>query len=124
VDREPRASKARADAPWPVRRGGLVLKLYEYSLSLAFLLCFLGAIALHAVSGARVYSEEQVAHGHQTVSALQYAGTSRFWFESFQNWQSEFLAIALVVLLSIFLRQRGSPESKPVDSPHSETGSG
>ena len=57
VDRDPQASRDRADAPWPVRRGGLVLRLYEYSLSLAFLVCFLGAIALHAISGARVYNE-------------------------------------------------------------------
>jgi hypothetical protein len=47
---------------------------------------------------------------------------ARFWFESFQNWQSEFLAIWCMVVLTIFLRQRGSPESKPVDSPHSQTG--
>jgi hypothetical protein len=124
VDRDPRAQRPRRDAPWPVRRGGLALKLYEHSLSLAFLLCFLGAIVLHALSGARDYSEEQLGHGGAPVSVLQYVGTSRFWFESFQNWQSEFLAIALVVIFSIFLRQRGSPESKPVDSPHSETGSG
>ena len=85
---------------------------------------FLMAIALHVVSGASDYNQEQAEHGLPPVSPLQYAGTSRFWFESFQNWQSEFLAIALVVLLSIFLRQRGSPESKPVDSPHGETGAG
>jgi hypothetical protein len=124
VDRDPRASRDRADAPWPVRRGGVALTLYEHSLSLAFLLLFLMAIALHAVSGASDYNQEQAEHGQPPVSALQYATTSRFWFESFQNWQSEFLSIALVVVLSIFLRQRGSPESKPVDSPHSETGSG
>jgi hypothetical protein len=124
VDRDPRAGRSRADAPWPVRRGGLVLTLYEHSLSLAFLLCFAGAVALHAVSGASDYNEERLAHGLARLSPLQYVGTSRFWFESLQNWQSEFLAIALVVLFSIFLRQRGSPESKPVDSPHSETGSG
>jgi hypothetical protein len=123
VDRDPRAHRDRPDAPWPVRRGGLVLKIYEYSLSLAFLVCFLGAIGLHALSGAREYSEEQAQHGEAAVSVLQYVGTSRFWFESLQNWQSEFLSIALVVLFSIFLRQRGSPESKPVDSPHSATGS-
>jgi hypothetical protein len=124
VDRDPRAGKPRADAPWPVRRGGIALTIYEHSLSLAFLLLFLVAITLHAVSGASDYNQEQAEHGRPPVSALEYAGTSRFWFESFQNWQSEFLAIALVVLLSIFLRQRGSPESKPVDSPHSETGTG
>ncbi len=123
VDRDPRNSR-RKNAPGPVRRGGFVLKLYENSLSLAFLLFFLISIAMHAVAGASVYNEEQVEHGQpQQLSVLQYAGTSRFWFESFQNWQSEFLAIAAMVILSIFLRQRGSPESKPVDSPHDQTGS-
>ena len=123
VDRDPRESRDKAEAPWPVRRGGFVLKLYEYSLSLAFLLIFLVSIALHAIAGSVDYNQEQAAHGQLTaLSPLQYAGTSRFWFESLQNWQSEFLAIAAVVVLSIFLRQRGSPESKPVDSPHDETG--
>jgi hypothetical protein len=123
VDRDPRRHKRR-NAPWPVRRGGLVLKLYEHSLSLAFLLFFLVSISLHAVAGAGVYNDDQAAHGQpEHLSVLQYAGTSRFWFESFQNWQSEFLALAAMVMLSIFLRQRGSPESKPVDSPHHETSS-
>ncbi len=123
VDRDPRLARHHPDAPWPVRRGGLALKLYEHSLSLAFLLFFFVAITLHAVSGAKDYSDEQVAHGEPPVGVIQYVRTSRFWFESFQNWQSEFLSIGMVVVLSIFLRQRGSPESKPVDSPHSETGS-
>jgi len=123
VDRDPRQSK-RKNVPGPVRRGGFVLKLYENSLSLAFLGFFLISIMMHAASGARVYNEEQLEHGQpEQLGVLQYAGTSRFWFESFQNWQSEFLAIAAMVILSIFLRQRGSPESKPVDSPHDETGS-
>jgi hypothetical protein len=123
VDRDPRRHKRR-DAPWPVRRGGLVLKLYENSLSLAFLLFFLLSITMHAVAGAAVYNDEQSAHGEpEHLSVLQYVGTSRFWFESFQNWQSEFLAIAAMVVFSIFLRQRGSPESKPVDSPHHATSS-
>jgi hypothetical protein len=54
------------------------------------------------------------------VSALGYLGTSRFWFESFQNWQSEFLSVGTLALLGVWLRQRGSPESKPVDAPHAE----
>jgi len=109
VDRDPRRSKKR-DAPWPVRRGGLVLKLYENSLSLAFLLFFLVSIAMHAVAGARVYNEDQAAHGLPVhLSFLQYSGTSRFWFESFQNWQSEFLAMLAMVVLSIFLRRAGRP---------------
>ena len=123
VDRDPRKSRNKKDAPWPVRKGGFILKLYENSLSLALFLLFLFSFILHAIGGARLYSQEQAAHGGQAVSTFEYIGTSRFWFESFQNWQSEFLAIGSMVVLSIFLRQRGSPESKPVDSPHSQTGS-
>jgi hypothetical protein len=123
VDRDPQASKLKPDAPWPVRKGGWILQLYEYSLSLAFLLLFLFSFAFHAIGGARAYSEEQIAHGEPPVTVFEYLANSRFWFESFQNWQSEFLAIWAMVVLSIFLRQRGSPESKPVDAPHSQTGS-
>ena len=123
VDRDPRKSRKKKDAPWPVRKGGLILTLYEYSLSLAFLLLFVISFALHAVGGAAEYNQNQREHGStEVVSTMEYMGTSRFWFESFQNWQSEFLAVGAMVVLSIFLRQRGSPESKPVDSPHSDTG--
>src|SRR5215213_10330380 len=113
VDREPQKSRNNKPAPWPVRKGGFVLKLYENSLFLAFLLLFLLSFWFHAVGGSKVYSEDQLQHGGQAVTAVQYLGTSRFWFESFQNWQSEFLAIFSMVVLSIFLRQKGSPESKP-----------
>jgi hypothetical protein len=84
---------------------------------------FFLSIVLHAISGAKEYSEEELAHGGQAVTTLQYLGTSQFWFESFQNWQSEFLAVAVIVFASVYLRQRGSPESKPVAEPHHETGS-
>lgn len=124
VDREPEPGDKK-DAPWPVRKGGIVLKLYEHSLSLAFLLLFMASFVLHAISGAKAYNQNQLEHGiAEQVSTLEYLGTSRFWFESFQNWQSEFLAVAAMVMFSIFLRQKGSPESKPVDAPHSQTGSG
>lgn len=123
VDRDPRKSKDKKDAPWPVRKGGIVLKLYEYSLSLAFLLLFIISFFLHAAGGARAYNQDQMEHGSaERVTTLGYLSTSRFWFESFQNWQSEFLAVGSMVVLSIWLRQRGSPESKPVDAPHSQTG--
>lgn len=115
-------SRNDKNAPWPVRRGGLVLKIYQNSLGLAFAVLFLIAFVLHAVGGAKEYSQEQAAHGEPPVSAGGYLGTSRFWFESFQNWQSEFFSIGMMVVLSIYLRQKGSPESKPVDSPHDETG--
>jgi hypothetical protein len=122
VNRDPREARNKRDAPWPVRKGGVVLRIYEYSLSLAFLLLFVFSFVLHAIGGARAYSEERVAHGEPSVTAFEYLMGSRFWFESFQNWQSEFLAIWAMVVLSIFLRQRGSPESKPVDAPHFQTG--
>jgi hypothetical protein len=122
VDRDPEASKHKADAPWPVRKGGFALTVYKYSLSLALLLLFIFSFALHAVGGVQLYNEEQLLHGGQTVTTLGYLLTAQFWFESLQNWQSEFFSIGIMVLLSIWLRQRGSPESKPVDSPHSFTG--
>ena len=125
VDRDPRQSKKKRDAPWPVRKGGFVLKLYENSLSLTFLLLFLASFFLHAAGGAREYNQDQAEHGGgERVSTLQYITTSRFWFESLQNWQSEFLSVGMMVLLTIWLRQKGSPESKPVDAPHSQTGKG
>jgi hypothetical protein len=121
VDRQPNAR--RRNAPWPVKRGGMVLKLYENSLSIALLGLFAFSFALHAVTGAVAYSEDQLDHGGQPVTALAYAVTPHFWFESLQNWQSEFLAVGSLAVLTIYLRQRGSPESKPVDAPHSQTGS-
>jgi hypothetical protein len=111
------------DAPWPVKKGGFILKVYENSLSLALALLFLGSFTMHAVGGAADYSEEQEVHHAPQVTAVEYIQTSRFWFESFQNWQSEFLSIGVMIVFSIFLRQKGSTESKPVDSPHYETGS-
>jgi hypothetical protein len=120
-DRDPRKADTRGNVPWPVRRGGVVLKLYENSLFLVFLALFLTSLILHAVTGSRSFSSEQQAHGEQPVSAVEYVQTSQFWFESFQNWQSEFLAVGSLALFSVWLRQRGSPESKPVDAPHSET---
>lgn len=108
------------DSPGPARRGGWALRLYEHSLSLAFFLLFLVAFALHARGGLRHYNEERVADGEAAMSLGDYLGSSRFWFESFQNWQSEFLAIASMVLLSIWLRETNSPESKEVQTPHWE----
>ena len=121
-DRDPRGADKRRSVPWPVRRGGLFLRFYENSLFLVFLFLFLASLALHAVTGSREFSSEREEHGESRVSAVEYVQSSRFWFESFQNWQSEFLAVGSIVLFSVWLRQRGSPESKPVDAPHAETG--
>ncbi len=124
VDLIPEQSKTDRNAPSPVRRGGLILKIYQNSLSLAFLTLFLISFALHAYGGARIYNQEQAEHNQPQTTTLGYLATSRFWFESFQNWQSEFLSIAAMVYLSIYLRQKGSPESKAVDAPHDDTGEG
>jgi hypothetical protein len=123
VDKDPEREGSKKEAPWPVRKGGWVLKLYKYSLSLMLLALFLVSFVLHAAGGAQLYNEEQREHGNtEQVTALQYVTKSQFWFESFQNWQSEFLSVGAMVVLSIFLRHKGSPESKSVDAPHSETG--
>jgi hypothetical protein len=122
VDVDPRRFSDHPDVPWPVRQGGWVLRLYEHSLGLAFLLLFVVSWAGHGVGGWMEYASDRTAHGLPEPALLDYLASSRFWFESLQNWQSEFLAIASMVWLTVYLRQRGSPESKPVHAPHAETG--
>jgi hypothetical protein len=122
VDADPRDFADAPDAPWPVRRGGWILRLYEHSLGLAFILLFLVSWAGHALGGFAEYAADQTAHHQPRPGLTDYVTSARFWFESFQNWQSEFLAIASMVWLSVYLRQRWSPESKPVHAPHSATG--
>lgn len=115
VDREP---VAHARAPWPVKKGGWILTLYKNSLSLVFVILFLVSFIGHAYGTMRQLNEEE----HKTLTIFSVLGENRFWFESLQNWQSEFLSVASIVYFSIYLRQKGSPESKPVDSSHDETG--
>jgi hypothetical protein len=122
LDEDPRGHSHDPDAPWPVRRGGWVLRLYEHSLGIVLLALFVLSFGLHLVTGAREYSAEQIAHGEAPVGTIDYLFRSQFWFESLQNWQSEFLAVGTLVILSVYLRQRGSPESKPVHQPHVSTG--
>jgi hypothetical protein len=122
VDEDPERHRDDPNAPGPVRRGGLALKFYSQSLSLAFLTLFLLSFAGHAVGGHEEYNQERIEHGEPAASLGDYVGSSAFWFESFQNWQSEFLAVGAMVVLSIWLRQKGSPESKPVHKPHQATG--
>ena len=121
VDLDPRDSPSKDKAPWPVRRGGFILTVYENSLSIAFTVLFVLSFALHAVTGVHEFNEERLSHGEPPASTRDYVVSSQFWFESFQNWQSEFLSLAAMVTFTIVLRQRGSPESKPVDAPYWET---
>jgi hypothetical protein len=120
VDREP--SPNRKGAPGPVRAGGFLLKLYKHSLSIALFFLFIISFLLHFKGSLMDENEERLVSGLPALNAGAYIGESRFWFESFQNWQSEFLSVFTIVVLSIFLRQQGSPQSKPVDAPHDETG--
>jgi hypothetical protein len=121
-DEDPRQRRHAPEVPWPVRRGGWMLWFYERSLGITFAVCFLLSFLLHARGGQLLENEELLRHGQPPQSYLEFVGSSQFWFESFQNWQSEFLAILSIVVLTIFLRQRGSPQSKPVAARHSETG--
>jgi hypothetical protein len=120
-DQDPRRVAKNRWMPWPVRKGGWALTLYEHSLAIAFFALFFASLALHAVGGAKAFNEEQMQHGEAAISTWRYATTSQFWFESMQNWQSEFIAVAAIIGLSIFLRQRGSSESKAVADPHGKT---
>lgn len=123
-DEDPRRHRADPGAPWPVRRGGLWLKLYENSLVIVFGLLFAASFVGHLVGGAHEATTEAHLHGEPGVGAWQFLRSADFWFQSFQNWQSEFLAVAAMALLTIWLRQKGSAESKPVHAPHAETGGG
>jgi hypothetical protein len=122
VDLDPRRFSDQPDAPWPVRRGGWILRVYEHSLGLAFVILFFISFWIHAAGGLPEFNEERIAHGQAAASLGDYVASARFWFESFQNWQSEFLSLAAMVVGTIFLRQRGSAESKPVHAAHGETG--
>jgi hypothetical protein len=121
-DEDPRRHRDDPDAPWPVRRGGAWLYLYERSLLIAFGVLFAASFVGHAIAGAHEYTAEQHEHGQPGIGTWQFVRSAEFWFQSFQNWQSEFLAVGTIVVLTVFLRQRGSAESKPVHAPHHFTG--
>ncbi|ACU08366.1 hypothetical protein FIC_01924 [Flavobacteriaceae bacterium 3519-10] len=120
VDREP--SPGREDAPWPVKKGGLWLQLYKNSLTYVLFLLFVLSFVLHIYGSFKDENTENLLQGKAPEKLEDYLLGSRLWFESFQNWQSEFLSIFAIIILSIFLRQKGSSQSKPVDAPHAETG--
>jgi hypothetical protein len=98
-------------------------RIYEHSLGLAMVAIFIGTWFAQSVTNWTAYNNEQTAHGEPVVSWVSFLGRADFWNRTLQNWQSEFLAVATMAAFSIYLRQRGSPESKPVGAPHDETGS-
>jgi hypothetical protein len=104
------------------KRSPLMAWLYSYSLGIALALLFVASFSLHWWSSLIAANDESIRHGGEVKSAIAYVFEAQLWFESFQNWQSEFLSTALLVVLSVFLRHKGSPESKPVGARNSETG--
>ncbi len=115
-------SHAPPNAPrWAKLAGGLRRRLYEHSLVLAMTFCFLGSWVGQSVTDWRAFNHERADHDEQPIAWTEYWGNSDFWNRSLQNWQSEFLAVGTMAAFTIYLRQRGSPESKPVGSPHEET---
>lgn len=120
VDREP--SPMRKGAPWAVKKGGIWLSIYKNSLTIALFLLFIISFILHIYGSMKDENLKNSLEGKPLVSYGEYLSSSRLWFESLQNWQSEFLSVFTIVVLSIFLRQKGSPQSKPVDAANDETG--
>ncbi len=114
VDPGPRPAWAAA--------GGWRRTLYGHSLSTVLLLLFVIAFALHWWGSWRHQADEALTKGQAPPGLLEYLGDAQFWFESLQNWQSEFLSVFALVVLSIFLRQKDSSQSKHIDAPHSQTG--
>jgi hypothetical protein len=122
-DREQKLGKhSSARSPLWARAGGIRSGLYSNSLLILMGVIFVGSWFAHSVTGWSEFNSEQLQHGEEGVSWLTYIGKPTFWEETLQNWQSEFLAISSMVVFSIYLRQRGSPESKPVGEPHDSTG--
>ena len=113
---------APKNAPALAKRGRDAVRwLYENSLVLAMSSIFLLSWFGQSLNNLRVENEELRQHGEQTVRWVDYVFSADFWERTLQNWQSEFLAVGTMAVFTIYLRQRGSPESKPVGSPHDET---
>jgi hypothetical protein len=109
-------------SPLWARTGDIRTAIYSNSLLIAMAAIFVAAWFAQSVTGWTEYNDEQALHGEPASSWLGYIGSATFWEATFQNWQSEFLAVGSFAVLAIFLRQRGSPESKPVGAPHDATG--
>lgn len=112
----------RGSTPWAARAGGWLRALYGHSLAIALALLFAASFLLHAWGSWRHAVDEALLEGGAAPALLEHVTSAQFWFESFQNWQSEFFAVLALVVLSIWLRQKDSPQSKPIDAPHAQTG--
>jgi hypothetical protein len=113
---------ARGDSPRWARGSGLPRRLYENSLVLVMAAIWVGTWLAQAITGRVEFNAERLSHLQEPISFGDYLGNPSFWERTLQNWQSEFLAIGSMAILSVYLRQRGSPESKPVGAAHGATG--
>jgi hypothetical protein len=113
---------ATEDSPKWARARGFRGWLYSNSLLIVMGTIFLGSWFAHSVTGWSAYNAEQIEHDQEPLSWIEYVGSADFWQTTLQNWQSEFLAVGSMAVLAIYLRQRGSPESKPVGAAHGATG--
>jgi hypothetical protein len=104
------------------RRGGPLTWVYSNSLVAVMGAIWVGSWFAQSITGLAEFNAERFDHHQDAVSYLSYLGNAHFWEQTLQNWQSEFLAIASMAILAVYLRQRGSPESKPVGAPHDATG--
>ncbi len=114
---------APANAPRWARLDDWRTRIYENSLLLAMTTIFVATWLAQSLNNWREFNDEARQHGEQAVGWTSYLGNADFWERTLQNWQSEFLAVGTMVVFTIYLRQRGSPESKPVGAPHDETAS-
>lgn len=112
----------KSGAPIVLRRGRFARWIYAHSLGSALFALFILSFGLHWVSSAHAAAATALLHGERPHTIFEHIFSAQLWFESFQNWQSEFLSTAALVVLSIYLRQQESPESKAVAAPHGETG--
>jgi hypothetical protein len=122
-DRDQRVGRhAREDSPAPARRDGFVRALYENSLLIAMATIWIASWFAQSLTGLVDYNSEQSDHGQPKISWLAYLGNPSFWERTLENWQSELLAVGSMAIFAVYLRQRGSPESKPVGARHEDTG--
>jgi hypothetical protein len=113
---------AEPGSPLWAKVGGIRTAIFSNSLLIVMTLIWVASWFGQSVTGWSTYNSDQIEHQAHTVNWIGYIGTADFWEATLQNWQSEFLAVGSMAVLSIYLRQRGSPESKPVGSPHGATG--
>ncbi len=119
---EEQQGAGKGPVPWPIRRGGIARTFYENSLSIVLLSMFLLSFVIHVIAGAAEYNWEQAQLGQPPITPLAFLRVPQLWMQSLENWQSEFLAVGSMVVLSIYLRQKGSSQSNNVAAPSSQTG--